>query len=107
MSYDVAWNRRKRLEWRNAENAPWIIECFLLKRVLIDGRLQLKVAARIAAIHEDRTDDPAARELFWADATRKLGRMHRLNGDDIVQIEALIAKKVAKPKPVSAPHGGA
>jgi hypothetical protein len=59
---------------RDPENAPLLIEAILLERVLLDGRPRLEIVARLAAIDEDRTDEAAARDLFWRDARRKLGK---------------------------------
>jgi hypothetical protein len=97
MPFDVCWNRR-RLEWRrNPEHALWLVEAILLERVLLDGRPQQKIVARLAAIDEDCADKPAARDLFWANADRKLGKLRRLSGTDILGIERELAKRVPIP----------
>src|SRR6516162_11817043 len=97
MPFDVCWNRR-RLEWRrNPEHALWLVEAILLERVLLDGRPQQKIVARLAAIDEDCTDEPAARDLFWANAARKLGKLRRLSGTDILGIERELAKRIPIP----------
>ena len=97
MPFDVCWNRR-RLEWRrNPEHAPWLVEAILLERVLLDGRPQQKIVARLAAIDEDCADEPAAGDLFWANAARKLGKLRRLSGTDILGIERELAKRIPIP----------
>ena len=91
---DIAWNRR-RLEWnRRPDEARWLIEAILLERVLLEGKPQLKIVCRIAAIDEDRVDQAAARDLFWHDARARLGRLYRLAPRDVWQIELLLAKRV-------------
>jgi len=100
-NFEICWNRRRFLEWRrDPENAPLVIEAILLERVLLDGRPQLEIVARLAAIDEDRSDEAAARDLFWRDARRKLGKLRRLSPRDIWQVEILLAERVPKPKPV-------
>jgi len=104
--FEVCWNRR-RLEWRrDPENASCLIEAILLERVLLDGRPQLEIVARLAAIDEDRTDETAARHLFWREARRKLGKLRRLSLRDIWQIESVLAKRIPKPQPISDEIGG-
>jgi len=101
MPFEICWNRRRFLEWRrDPENAPLLIEAILLERVLLDGRPQLEIVARLAAIDENRIDEAAARDLFWRDARRKLGKLRRLSPRDIWQVEILLAERVPKPKPV-------
>jgi hypothetical protein len=57
-NFEICWNRRRFLEWRrDPENAPLVIEAILLERVLLDGRPQLEIVARLAAIDEDRSDE--------------------------------------------------
>jgi hypothetical protein len=98
-NFEICWNRRRFLEWRrNPENAPLLIEAILLERVLLDGSPQLEIVARLAAIDEDRTDEAAARDLFWRDARRKLGKLRRLSPRDIWQVEILLAKRIPKPQ---------
>jgi hypothetical protein len=100
-NFEICWNRRRFLEWRrDPENAPLLIEAILLERVLLDGRPQLEIVARLAAIDENRIDEAAARDLFWRDARRKLGKLRRLSPRDIWQVEILLAERVPKPKPV-------
>jgi hypothetical protein len=100
-TFDIAWNRRH-LEWRRRpEAAPWMIECVLLERVLIAGKSQLRIVCRIAAIDEERTEDPATADRFWHDARARLGRLHRLSPRDVDVIEAALAVKVPKQSPVS------
>jgi hypothetical protein len=74
-----------------------LIEAILLERVLLDGRPQLEIVARLAAIDEDRTDEAAARDLFWRDARRKLGKLRRLSPRDIWQVEIMLAMRIPKP----------
>jgi hypothetical protein len=98
--FDVVWHRR-RLEWRsNAERAPWIIEAILLERVLLGRKPAMKIVCKIASIHEDHVNETAARDLFWQNAGRKLGKMRRLAPRDVWQIEGEIAKRMPKPQPV-------
>jgi hypothetical protein len=97
--FEICWSRRRFLEWRrNPENAPLLIEAILLERVLLDGSPQLEIVAWLAAIDEDRTDEAAARDLFWRDARRKLGKLRRLSPRDIWQVEILLAKRIPKPQ---------
>jgi hypothetical protein len=96
-NFEICWNRRRFLEWRrDPENAPLLIEAILLERVLLDGRPQLEIVGRLAAIDEDRTDEAAARDLFWRDARRTLGKLRRLSPRDICQIEILLAQRIPK-----------
>src|SRR6516162_4435168 len=102
-SFSVCWNRR-RLAWRrHSERAPWQLEAILCERVLLAGRPQLRIVARLASILEDEIDNPASRDMFWHDARRKLGKLQRLSQSDIWQIEALISARIAKPEPVLPP----
>ena len=97
-NFEICWNRRRFLEWRrDPENAPLLIEAILLERFLLDGRPQLEIVARIAAIDEGRTDEAAARDLFWRDARRKLGKLRRLSPRDIWQVEIMLAMRIPKP----------
>jgi hypothetical protein len=64
----------------------------LLERVLLDGRPQLKSSRGLPAIDENRIDEAAARDLFWRDARRKLGKLRRLSPRDIWQVEILLAE---------------
>ena len=99
-NFEICWNRRRFLEWRrDPENAPLLIEAILLERVLLDGRPQLEIVARLAAIDEDRTDEAAARDLFWRDARRKLGKLRRLSPRDIWQVEIMLAMRVPRAAP--------
>ena len=98
-SFSVCWNRR-RLAWRrHSERAPWQLEAILCERVLLEGRPQMRIIARLASILEEQIDDPVSREKFWHDAQRKLGKLRRLTQRDIWQIEILIAARIAKPVP--------
>ena len=102
-SFSVCWNRR-RLAWRrHSERAPWQLEAILCERVLLEGRPQLRIVARLASILEDEIDNPASRDMFWHHARRKLGKLQRLSQSDIWQIEALISARIAKPEPVLPP----
>jgi hypothetical protein len=97
-NFEICWNRRRFLEWRrDPENEPLLIEAILLERVLLDGRPQLEIVARLAAIDEDRTDEAATRDLFWRDARRKLGKL-RLSPRDIWQVEIMLAMRIPKPQ---------
>ena len=98
-TFEICWNRR-RFQWRrhNPENAPSFIEAILLERVLLDSRPQLEIVARLATIDEDRTDEAAARDLFWREARCKLGKLRRLSPRDIWQVEILLAKRIPKPQ---------
>jgi hypothetical protein len=97
--FEICWSRRRFLEWRrNPENAPLLIEAILLERVLLDGRPQLEIVAPLAAIDENRTDEAAARDLFWRDARRKLGKLRRLSPRDIWQVEIMLAMRIPKPQ---------
>jgi hypothetical protein len=98
-NFEICWNRRRFLEWRrDPENAPLLIEAILLECVLLDGWPQLEIVARLAAIDEDRTDEAAARDLFWRDARRNLGKLRRLSPRDIWQVEITLAKRIPKPQ---------
>jgi hypothetical protein len=98
-NFEICWNRRRFLEWRrDPENAPLLIEAILLERVLHDGRPQLEIVARLAAIDEGRTDEAAARDLFWRDARRNLGKLRRLSPRDICQVEITLAMRIPKPQ---------
>jgi len=97
--FEICWNRRRFLEWRrDPENAPLLIEAILLERVLLDGWPQLEIVARLAAIDEDRTDEAAARDLFWREARRNLGKLRRLSPRDIWQVEITLAKRIPMPQ---------
>ena len=78
MSYfDLAWNR-----YRRSEAAPWAVECILLERILLGGRPQIRVVARLASIVEDEIESVHGRDEFWRSAGRKLGKLRRLDGRD-------------------------
>jgi hypothetical protein len=102
-SFSVCWNRRRLASRRHSERAPWQLEAILCERVLLEGRPQLRIVARLASILEDEIDNPASRDMFWHDARRKLGKLQRLSQSDIWQIEALISARIAKPEPVLPP----
>jgi hypothetical protein len=95
--FDIAWPRRY-LEQR--KHSTWLVEAVLLERRLIAGQPRLQLVCRLACIDEDRTDELACCEKFWADARARLGRLYRLTDRDIDEIEALLAKRIAKPQPV-------
>ena len=99
MSYDVAWNKSW-LVWskRSERAAPWAVECILFERTLIEGKPALRFIARLAKILEDELDNPASRDQFWRDASRKLGKLRRLDQRDIGQIETMLAKRIPKAK---------
>ena len=98
-TFEICWNRR-RFQWRrrNPESEPAFIEAILLERVLLDSRPQLEIVAQLATIDEDRTDEAAARDLFWREARCKLGKLRRLSPRDIWQVEILLAKRIPKPQ---------
>jgi hypothetical protein len=98
-SFSVCWNRR-RLAWRRlSERAPWQLEPILCERVLLEGRPQLRIVARLAGILEDKIDNPASRDTFWHDARRKLGRLRRLDQRDIWSIEIMLTKRIPRATP--------
>src|SRR5262245_44619329 len=76
--FSLAWNRRRLTSSRRSEVAPWQLECVLCERVLLEGRLQLSIVARLSGILEDEIDSPASHDQFWYDARRKLGKLRRL-----------------------------
>jgi hypothetical protein len=76
-------------------------EAILLERVLIEGRPQMRIVARIAAINEDRTEEIGEQDYFWHQARRRLGKMRRLEQRDIGEIETLLAKRIPKPIPTA------
>lgn len=67
--------------------------------MLLEGRPQLSIVARLSGVLEDEIDSPASRDQFWYDARRMLGKLRRLNQSDIWQIEILIGARIAKPVP--------
>jgi hypothetical protein len=75
----------------------------LCERTLIEGKPALRIIARLARILEDELDDVAARDQFWRDARRKLGKLRRLQPRDLGQIETLLAKRIPKPTPTYPP----
>jgi hypothetical protein len=96
MSFDIAWNR-KRLDWRrHPQAAPWLIEAILCERILIEGKPQMKIVARLAAINEDRAAEIGERDYFWNQARKKLGKLRRLDDRDRWQIESLLDKKIPR-----------
>jgi hypothetical protein len=98
--FSLAWNRR-RLEWRrDRENSRWQLECVLCERMLLEGRPQLRIVARLAGIFEDEIDSPASQDQFWYDARRKLDKLRRLDHRDVWQIEIMLSKRVPKPQTV-------
>jgi hypothetical protein len=101
-SFDIAWNRRAAHQWRKHADA-FVIEAVLTERALLDGRPAIKVVCRIATIDEDRVDDIGAADRFWHAARERLGRLHRLSGRDVDEIEALIALKVPRPFAIANP----
>jgi hypothetical protein len=97
--FDVAWPRRY-LERR--KHSTWLVEAVLLERKLVAGQPQLQLVCRLACIDEDKTDEIASCEKFWADARARLGRLYRLTDRDLDEIEALLAARIAKPAPANA-----
>ena len=98
--FSLAWNRRRLAWYRRSESAPWQLECILCERVLLEGRPQLRIVGRLAGILEDEIDSVHARDLFWHQARKKLGKLRRLSQSDIWQIEILISERIPKPVPV-------
>ena len=111
-SFDIAWNRAWLTWYRRSESAPFRWEAILCERTLIEGKPALRIIARLARILEDELDDVAARDQFWRDARRKLGKLRRLQPRDIAEIEHLLAKRIpdvgstVRPSanPVTGPH---
>jgi hypothetical protein len=100
MRFEVAWPRRY-LERRRQEHSCWLTEAVLLEHKLVAGQPLLQLVCKLACIDEDQIGEIACREKFWADARARLGRLSRLNHHDLDEIEALLARRVAKPVPVS------
>jgi hypothetical protein len=100
--FSVAWNRV--CKWRRHGNELWVYEAILCGRTLLNGRPTLKIAARLAAINEERVNENAAPDLFWQDARRKLGRMSRLSQRDIWQIERMVAERPVPQWSAQPPH---
>jgi hypothetical protein len=98
--FEIAWNRR-RLAWQHRERAPWVQDAILLKRVLLEGRPQIKIVCRVAAVIEDRLNDPAEHDRFWHVARARLGKMLRLSPRDRDEIEEMIAQRIPMPVPVT------
>jgi hypothetical protein len=70
---------------QGAAVAPWLIEAILCERVLLEGKPQMKIVARLAAINEERVGEISERDYFWSQARRKLGKLRRLNDREIWQ----------------------
>jgi len=102
-TFDLAWNRTRLTWYRRSEAAPWQLQCILLERCLLEGRPQLRIVARLASILEDEIDRAPARDEFWRQARRKLGKLRRLSPCDISQGETLISARIAKPAPAYLP----
>jgi len=96
-SFDVCWNRTWLTWYRRSESAPLRLEAILCERRLIEGTA-LRIVGRLAGILEDELDNPASRDQFWRDASRKLGKLRRLDQRDIGQIETMLAKRIPKSK---------
>ena len=75
----------------------------MCERTLSEGKPALRIIARLARILEDELDSAHARDQFWRDAARKLGKLRRLDQRDIGQIEALLAKRIPRAEPTPAP----
>jgi hypothetical protein len=85
------------LSWsKRSESAPWVVECILLERALIEGKPALRIIARLARYAEDRQTDVAEIENFWSTASRKLGKLRRLSQRDRWQIETMLAQRIPK-----------
>jgi len=97
-SFDVCWNRTWLTWYRRSESAPLRLEATLCERRLIEGKPALRIVGRLAGILEDELDNPASRDQFWRDASRKLGKLRRLDQRDIGQIETMLAKRIPKAK---------
>ena len=102
-SFDVCWNRAWLTWYRRSESAPFRLEAILCERTLIEGKPALRIIARLARILEEELENPASCNQFWRDASRKLGKLRRLDQRDIGQIESLLAKKMPKPSAIYAP----
>jgi hypothetical protein len=111
-SFDIAWNRAWLTWYRRSESAPFRLEAILCERTLIEGKPALRIIARVAGILENEIDSAIARDQFWRDAKRKLGKLRRLGSRDIAEIEHLLAKRIpdvrstVRPSanPVTGPH---
>ena len=102
-SFDVCWNRAWLTWYRRSESAPFRWEAILCERTLSEGKPALRIIARLAGILEHELDSAHARDQFWRDAARKLGKLRRLDQRDIGQIEALLAKRIPRAEPTPAP----
>jgi hypothetical protein len=70
---------------------------------LIEGKPALRIIARLARILEEELENPASRDQFWRDASRKLGKLRRLDQRDIGQIETMLAKRIPRAVPAHEP----
>ena len=111
-SFDVCWNRTWLTWYRRSESAPLRLEATLCERRLIEGKPALRIIARLAGILEEEIDRAIARDQFWRDAKRKLGKLRRLGSRDIAEIESLLAKRIPDVRstvrrsvnPITGPH---
>jgi hypothetical protein len=102
VTFDIAWPR-KHVEWRGRPRENWFVEALLTERRLVNGRPQMQLFCRLAAIDEEHAHADGsidAREKFWADASRRLGRLYRLSDRDLDEIEALLVRRAPKPSPI-------
>jgi hypothetical protein len=60
----------------------------------------LRMVARLDGILEDEIDSVPARDAFWHQVRKKLGKLRRLSQSDIWQIEVMVSARIAKPQPV-------
>jgi hypothetical protein len=83
-----------------------LLEATLLERRLLDGKPQMQIICKLAAIDEEHANENGAieaREKFWHDARARLGRLYRLTDRDLDEIEALLARRVPRPQPMPPP----
>jgi len=59
----------------------------------------LRMVARLDGILEDEIDSVPARDAFWHQVRKKLGKLRRLSQSDIWQIEIMVSARIAKPQP--------
>jgi hypothetical protein len=74
-----------------------------LERRLVASRPRLQLVCRLASIDENEASAAGAveaRDRFWHDVRRRLGRLSRLSSRDIDEIEAAISWRVPRPSPL-------
>ncbi|MFH0297219.1 hypothetical protein AAFX91_08245 [Bradyrhizobium sp. 31Argb] len=99
-TFEIAWTRRTSHQWRKHAD-DWVVEATLTERAIVGDKPALKVVCRLAVIAEDKLDDIAERDAFWHQARARLGRLQRLDGRDIDDIEMQLAKRVPRPAPAT------